>query len=92
VQCPMDVWCFAGRDVRVASLKHSPRTVNTTEGRRWSTMATKFADDPGSWSELADFATDRGHADWRNDILSFVLYAPDPPLVLPVVTPLRPAV
>ncbi|MEW6476760.1 MAG: hypothetical protein AB1679_31275 [Actinomycetota bacterium] len=55
-------------------------------------MATKFADDPGSWSELADFATDRGHADWRNDILSFVLYAPDPPLVLPVVTPLRPAV
>lgn len=57
-------------------------------------MATMFGDDPCSWSELADFATDRGHADWRNDILSFLLYAPEPEPEpgLRVVTPLRPAV
>lgn len=55
-------------------------------------MAVKFGDDPRSWSELVDFATDRGHADWRNDILSFLLYAPEPEPLVPVVTPLRPAV
>ena len=55
-------------------------------------MAKQLGDDPRSWSELADFATDRGHADWRNDILSFLLYEPDPQPVLPVVTPLRQAV
>jgi hypothetical protein len=55
-------------------------------------MAKQFGDDPRNWSELADFATDRGHADWRNDILSFLLYEPDPEPVLPVVTPLRQAV
>ena len=41
-------------------------------------MAKTFGDDPRSWSALADFAADRAHADWRNDILSFLLYAPDP--------------
>lgn len=55
-------------------------------------MAKTFGDDPRSWAELADFAMDRGHADWRNDILSFVFYTPDPQPELPVVTPLRPAV
>jgi hypothetical protein len=55
-------------------------------------MAKTFGDDPLSWSELADFAADRGHADWRNDILSFLLYAPDPEPDLSVVTQLRTAV
>ena len=55
-------------------------------------MAKKLRDDPGTWSELADFATDRSHADWRNDILSFLLYAPEPQPELPAVTPLRQAV
>ncbi len=55
-------------------------------------MAINFVDDPGSWCELADFGPDRGHADWRNDILSFLLYTPDPEPEPQVVTPLRPAV
>ena len=55
-------------------------------------MAKTFGDDPRSWSELADFAADRGHADWRNDILSFLLYDPRPEPELPVVTQLRTAV
>ena len=55
-------------------------------------MAKTFGDDPGTWSELADFAADRAHADWRNDILSFLLYAADPEPQLPVVTQLRTAV
>ena len=56
-------------------------------------MAKTFGDDPRCWSELADFAADRGHADWRNDILSFLLYTPDPePELFPVVTRLRTAV
>ncbi|HYH48026.1 MAG TPA: hypothetical protein VEG38_00625 [Acidimicrobiia bacterium] len=54
-------------------------------------MAKKFGTDPGSWADLADHAPDRGHADWRNDVLSFVLYAPEP-RPESVVTPLRPAV
>jgi hypothetical protein len=56
------------------------------------TMAKTFRDDPRSWSDLADFAADRGHADWRNDILSFLLYAPAPEPDLPGVTQLRTAV
>lgn len=55
-------------------------------------MAKSFGDDPRSWSELVDFAPDRGHADWRNDILSFLLYDSEPQPELPVVTPLRQAV
>jgi len=55
-------------------------------------MAKHFGDNPQSLSELADFATDRSHADWRNDILSFLLYEPDPQPQLPAVTPLRQAV
>jgi hypothetical protein len=55
-------------------------------------MARTFADNPGSWSELADFASELGYADWRNEILSFLFYAPDPRPVDPVVTPLRLAV
>lgn len=55
-------------------------------------MAETFGDDPRSWSDLADFALDRGHADWRNDILSFLLYAPNPEPEFPVVTRLRTAV
>jgi hypothetical protein len=62
-------------------------------------MAIQCGDDPGSWAALADFASDLGHADWRNELLSFVLYPPDPRPVHrvearpePRVTPLRPAV
>ena len=55
-------------------------------------MAMRFSDDPGGWAELADLAPDRGHAEWRNEILSFLLYAADPEPILSVVTPLRPAV
>ena len=55
-------------------------------------MAKQIGDDPRSCSELADFATDRGHADWRNDILSFLLSEPDSEPDLMVVTPLREAV
>ena len=54
-------------------------------------MTKMFRDDPGSWAELSDYAPDRGHADWRNDVLSFLLYAPEP-RPQTVVTPLRPAV
>jgi hypothetical protein len=57
-----------------------------------TTMARKLGDDPGSWAALADFAPDLGYADWRNEILSFLLYAPDPRPLHPVVTELRPAV
>ena len=62
-------------------------------------MTKTFGDDPRNWSELADFASDLGHADWRIEILSFVLYAPDPRSLEPVearpepqVTALRQAV
>ena len=40
-------------------------------------MAKTFGDDAGTWAALADFAPDLGYADWRNEILSFLLYAPD---------------
>ena len=55
-------------------------------------MVMRLSDEPAEWADLADFAPDRGHADWRNDILSFLLYAPDPEPLPWVVTPLRPAV
>jgi hypothetical protein len=56
-------------------------------------MSKQFSDDPTNWAALADFAPDRGHADWRNEILSFLLYTPDPwPAPEATVTVLRPAV
>ena len=56
-------------------------------------MLTPCSDDPASWAALADFASDRSYADWRNEILSFLLYSPDPrPAPQAVVTVLRPAV
>ena len=55
-------------------------------------MAKRFDDDPAGWAELADFASDLSYADWRNEILSFLLYAADPKPPQSVVTPLRPAV
>ena len=33
-------------------------------------MAIKFVEDSGSWAALADFATDLGYADWRDEVLS----------------------
>ena len=57
-------------------------------------MTKQFtSDDPAGWAALADFASDLGYADWRNEILSFLLYAPDQrPAPQAVVTELRPAV
>ena len=56
-------------------------------------MAKHFGDDPADWAALADFASDLSYADWRNEILSFLLYADDPPRrPQSVVTELRPAV
>jgi hypothetical protein len=55
-------------------------------------MAKRFADKPESWSALADVASELSYADWRNEILSFLFYAPEPRPVDPVVMPLRPAV
>lgn len=55
-------------------------------------MAKRFIDHPAAWADLADLAPDRGHADWRNEILSFLLYAADPEPLQSVVTELRPAV
>ena len=45
-------------------------------------MAKTFGHDPRSWAELSDYAPERGHADWRNDVLSFLLYGAEtlPPL------------
>lgn len=55
-------------------------------------MAKRFSDDPAVWADLADLVPDRGHADWRNEILSFLLYAADPKPRQSVVTELRQAV
>ena len=55
-------------------------------------MAKRFSDDPAGWADLADLAPDRGHADWRNEILSFLLYPVDPKPLQSVVTELRQAV
>ena len=55
-------------------------------------MAKTFGDDAGTWAALADVASDLSYADWRNEILSFLLYAPDPRPRRPAVTPLRKAV
>jgi hypothetical protein len=55
-------------------------------------MAKTCGDDARNWAALADFASDLSYADWRNEILSFLLYAPDPRSRRPVVTPLRKAV
>ena len=61
-------------------------------------MAIKFVDDLGSWAALADFATDLGHADWRDEVLSTLeAYGPGafgPPVASaePFVTALREAV
>jgi hypothetical protein len=61
-------------------------------------MAIKFVDDQGSWAALADFASDLGHADWRDEVLSMLdTYGPGafgPPVDRPepAVTALRPAV
>lgn len=55
-------------------------------------MAKTFGEDPKDWAALVDFASELGHADWRNEILSFLFYAPDPRPDDPVVRPLRPAV
>jgi hypothetical protein len=55
-------------------------------------MAKRFSDDPAGWADLADLAPDRGHADWRNEILSFLLYPVDPKPLQSVVTELRHAV
>ena len=55
-------------------------------------MVKRFSDDPAGWADLADLDPDRGHADWRNEILSFLLYDADPKPQQSVVTELRPAV
>lgn len=55
-------------------------------------MVKRLSDDPVDWADLADLAPDRGHADWRNEILSFLLYAADPEPLQSFVTELRPAV
>jgi hypothetical protein len=55
-------------------------------------MATRFSDDSAGWAALADFASDLSYADWRNEILSFLLYVPDPRPPAAEVTPLRKAV
>ena len=59
-------------------------------------MAIKFVDEPGSWAALADFATDLGHADWRDEVLSTLdVYGPGafgPTILEPQVQILRPAV
>jgi hypothetical protein len=55
-------------------------------------MAKTFGDDAGTWAALADVASDLSYADWRNEILSFLLYAPDPRPRDAGVTPLRKAV
>lgn len=61
-------------------------------------MAIKFVDDSERWATLADFATDLGYADWRDEVTSTLdTYGPGAfgPAVTPaesVVTALRPAV
>ena len=55
-------------------------------------MANQFSDDLVNWAALADFAPELGHADWRDEVLSFVLYPAEPRPAQPVVTRLRPAV
>ena len=61
-------------------------------------MAIKFVEEPGSWAALAAFATDLGHADWRDEVLSTLdTYGPGafgPPVSPPgpVVAALREAV
>ena len=55
-------------------------------------MAKTFGEDAGTWATLADFASELSYADWRNEILSFLLYAPHPQPRRPAVTPLREAV
>jgi hypothetical protein len=55
-------------------------------------MARQFGDDPASWADLADFASDLSYADWRDEILSFLFYAADPGPPQQVVTVLRRAV
>ena len=55
-------------------------------------MVNRFSDDPADLADLADLDPDRGHADWRNEILSFLLYQAEPEPLQSVLTRLRPAV
>ena len=55
-------------------------------------MVNRFNDDPVDLAGLADLDPDRGHADWRNEILSFLLYEAEPEPLQSVLTRLRPAV
>ncbi len=55
-------------------------------------MGKRFSDDPAGWADLADLDPERGHADWRNEILRFLLSAADPDPLQSVLTRLRPAV
>jgi hypothetical protein len=55
-------------------------------------MALKFGDEPQNWTDLVDFATDLGYADWRDEILSFLLYPAEPRPEPATFIPLREAV
>lgn len=55
-------------------------------------MVNRFSDDLADLADLADLDPDRGHADWRNEILSFLLYQAEPEPLQSVLTRLRPAV
>jgi hypothetical protein len=61
-------------------------------------MAIKSVEDSGTWAALADFASDLGHADWRDEVLSTLepygrgAFGPPVTQPEPVFTPLRPAV
>lgn len=71
---------------------HCEATGVTAETEVQIGMAKRFSDDPAGWADLADLDPDRGHAEWRNEILSFLLYAAEPEPLQSVLTRLRPAV
>ena len=72
------------------SLCEAPGVTVETEVR--IRMTKRFSDEPVGWAGLADLDPDRGHAEWRNEILSFLLYAAEPQSLQSVLTRLRPAV
>jgi hypothetical protein len=55
-------------------------------------MAKQFGEEARSWTDLADVASEMGHAEWRNELLSFLLYPPEPVPASSPVVPLRRAV
>jgi hypothetical protein len=55
-------------------------------------MANQNSHDPVNWAALVDFAPELGYADWRDEVLSFLLYPAEPRPAQPVVTRLRRAV